>query len=301
MQGWRRTMEDAHLVALNQGPDKNTHIFGVFDGHGGREVAMYVKNHFCSIFLSNKNYQNGNIKTALIESFIQLDQELQSPQGMKELTIEHKQFIEEFDLKQAKEDFYNNFNTNKGYIDNLAFNIGCTANVLIIYKNDMYFANSGDSRSILLRNGEAISMSIDHKPELPNEFERIRKAGGIIKDGRVNGALNLSRSIGDFQFKMRRDLKPKEQIVTCYPDVLFESLSNHDDYIIMGCDGIWECITNEAISDYIYDKIHNNPGISLGTILEELFERNVALDSESEKGSDNMTCLLIQLKKKQTI
>ena len=301
MQGWRRTMEDTHLVALNQGPAKNTHIFGVFDGHGGREVAMYVKNHFCSIFLSNKSYQKGNIKTALIETFIQLDQDLQSPQGMKELTIEHKNFIEEFDLKQAKEDFYNNFNTNKGYIDNLAFNIGCTANVLIIYQNDMYFANSGDSRSILLRNGEAISMSIDHKPELPNEFERIRKAGGIIKDGRVNGALNLSRSIGDFQFKMRRDLKPKEQIVTCYPDVLFESLSNHDDYIIMGCDGIWERITNEAISEYIYDKIHNNPGISLGDILEELFERNVARDSESEKGSDNMTCLLIQLKKKQTI
>lgn len=297
MQGWRRTMEDAHLVALDQGPESQTHIFGVFDGHGGREVALFCKNHFPKIFLSNSSYLLGNIKTALIETFIELDKALQTPQGMKELTVEHKKFIEEFNLTKAKEDFYENFNTNKGYIDNLAYTIGCTANILVIHKNELYFANCGDSRSILLRHGEAISMSIDHKPELPNEFERIRKAGGTVKDGRVNGALNLSRSIGDFQFKTKKDLKPKDQIVTCYPDVLYETITKDDDFIVIGCDGIWECITNEGIADYIYDKLRNNPNITLCSILEDIFERNVAKNSDDEEGCDNMTCLLIQLKK----
>ena len=35
MQGWRERMEDAHISLINQGENKNIHIFGVFDGHGG--------------------------------------------------------------------------------------------------------------------------------------------------------------------------------------------------------------------------------------------------------------------------
>ena len=42
MQGWRYRMEDSHITAINQGPDKNYHIFGVFDGHGGKEVAQFI-------------------------------------------------------------------------------------------------------------------------------------------------------------------------------------------------------------------------------------------------------------------
>lgn len=49
MQGWRNTMEDSHISHFNVAPD--VHLFGVFDGHGGRkkmttlgtEVALYVK------------------------------------------------------------------------------------------------------------------------------------------------------------------------------------------------------------------------------------------------------------------
>jgi protein phosphatase 1G len=32
-------------------------------------------------------------------------------------------------------------------------------------------------------------------------------------------------------------------------------LSPEDDFIIMGCDGIWETKTNEEMVEYIYDKI----------------------------------------------
>lgn len=49
----------------------------------------------------------------------------------------------------------------------------------------------------MCRNGTAIEMSLDHKPEDTSEWQRIVKAGGKVTcDGRVNGGLNLSRAIG---------------------------------------------------------------------------------------------------------
>ena len=306
MQGWRRTMEDSHLVALDLGTNKDTHIFGVFDGHGGIEVAEYVKNHFVEIFINNSKYLKGDIKSALKETFLTLDNNLQSIEAMKELTHSHEIFVKTYNLND-NENVNNNDIENSDYIDNIAYNIGCTCNILVIYKNILYFANAGDSRSVLLKNkGEVNSMSIDHKPELPNEFNRIKKAGGRIIEGRVNGLLNLSRSIGDFQFKNRKDLKQEEQIVTCNPDILFENRSKNDDFVIMGCDGIWECISNTGISEYIYDKENNinngnnsnkNKELNLEKILEDLFERNIAKSEEEENGCDNMTAILIQFKK----
>ena len=282
-------MEDSHLVALDLGTNKDTHIFGVFDGHGGIEVAEYVKNHFVEIFINNSKYLKGDIKSALKETFLTLDNNLQSIEAMKELTHSHEIFVKTYNLND-NENINNNDMENSDYIDNIAYNIGCTCNILVIYKNILYFANAGDSRSVLLKNkGEVNSMSIDHKPELPNEFNRIKKAGGRIIEGRVNGLLNLSRSIGDFQFKNRKDLKQEEQIVTCNPDILFENRSKNDDFVIMGCDGIWECISNTGISEYIYDKENNinngnnsnkNKELNLEKILEDLFERNIAKSDE---------------------
>ena len=45
MQGWRKSMEDAHIAHLNI-QKSGVSLFGVFDGHGGQEVALFVKNHF---------------------------------------------------------------------------------------------------------------------------------------------------------------------------------------------------------------------------------------------------------------
>ena len=58
-------------------------------------------------------------------------------------------------------------------------------------------ANVGDSRCVLCRNGVAIDMSVDHKPDDDKELKRIENAGGkVTTDGRVNGGLNLSRALG---------------------------------------------------------------------------------------------------------
>jgi protein phosphatase 1G len=294
MQGWRRTMEDAHLISLNQGLNNKTHIFGIFDGHGGREVANYVKNHFTEFFLSNENYKKGKIKEAIKETFLLLDRNLETKEAMIELTKDHINFCKEFNIQTNE----NEINERKNYIENIAYSIGCTANIFIIYNNeDFYFVNSGDSRSLLLKRGESIKMSIDHKPELPNEFSRIKKAGLTINEGRVNGMLNLSRSIGDFQFKLRKDLKQEEQGVTCNPDILYGKKCDGDDFVVIGCDGVWECISNEGISDFIYDKFRNDRNVDLGQIIGEVFDRGIAKSGYEENGCDNMTCMIIQFKK----
>lgn len=71
----------------------------------------------------------------------------------------------------------------------------------MIYKNEVYTANAGDSRSVLCNNGEAIPLSKDHKPDDPEEKRRIIELGGFVNDNRVNGSLNLSRAFGDFEYK----------------------------------------------------------------------------------------------------
>jgi serine/threonine protein phosphatase PrpC len=82
-------------------------------------------------------------------------------------------------------------------------------------------------------------MSTDHKPEDALEFQRIKLAGGEVTLGRVNGNLNLSRALGDLNFKSDKTLKPECQMITANPDI--KKIDNKDiDFIIMGCDGIWE-------------------------------------------------------------
>lgn len=62
-------------------------------------------------------------------------------------------------------------------------------------------ANAGDSRAVLCRNGSAVPLTFDHKPDNKEEKERIEKAGSTIIEGRVDGNLNLSRSLGDLKYK----------------------------------------------------------------------------------------------------
>uniref|UniRef100_A0A0K0DCW5 PPM-type phosphatase domain-containing protein n=1 Tax=Angiostrongylus cantonensis TaxID=6313 RepID=A0A0K0DCW5_ANGCA len=56
-----------------------------------------------------------------------------------------------------------------------------------------------------------IELTVDHNPTMYEERMRIQKAGGTVKDGRVNGIIEVSRSIGDGQFKAHG--------VTCIPDM----------------------------------------------------------------------------------
>ena len=85
---------------------------------------------------------------------------------------------------------------------------GCTANVILIKDEIIICANAGDSRAVLSKKGVAFEMSKDHKPDDETEKARIIKAGSVVEDGRVDGNLNLSRSLGDLKYKRTKFLKP---------------------------------------------------------------------------------------------
>ena len=121
--------------------------------------------------------------------------------------------------------------------------------VVLVTPNHIYCGNSGDSRSVLARVAEngtlsAVALSEDHKPENELELKRIYAAGGTVSENRVNGNLNLSRSLGDFEYKQNKSKSYKEQMVTCLPEVTKHERHNGDKFIVVACDGIWDCLSN---------------------------------------------------------
>lgn len=55
MQGWRLSMEDAHIC--NENIDGNgIGLFAIFDGHGGIEAAKFCERHFMQSLLANQNF-----------------------------------------------------------------------------------------------------------------------------------------------------------------------------------------------------------------------------------------------------
>ena len=99
---------------------------------------------------------------------------------------------------------------------------GTTACVVLITKDTIYCANSGDSRAVLCRDSKAVELSHDHKPQNDEELSRIESSGHFVEDDRVDGNLALSRAIGDFQYKDKPQLLAEKQAVTCHPDIIKE-------------------------------------------------------------------------------
>lgn len=71
MQGWRMSMEDAHICRLNI--VEGVHLFAVFDGHGGSEVAKFCSKHFVDSILENENFKKKNYSEALDDTFHEMD------------------------------------------------------------------------------------------------------------------------------------------------------------------------------------------------------------------------------------
>uniref|UniRef100_A0A0E0D1I9 protein-serine/threonine phosphatase n=1 Tax=Oryza meridionalis TaxID=40149 RepID=A0A0E0D1I9_9ORYZ len=118
--------------------------------------------------------------------------------------------------------------------------VGSTAVVAVVEESSVVVANCGDSRAVLCRGGAPVQLSSDHKPDRPDELERIEAAGGRVifwEGARVLGVLAMSRSIGDAY------LKP---YVTAVPEVTVTGRSDADECLILASDGLWDVVSNEA-------------------------------------------------------
>jgi len=144
--------------------------------------------------------------------------------------------------------------------------------------------------------GRAKPLSYDHKPQNESEKQRIQAAGGFVDFGRVNGNLALSRAIGDFEFKKSADLPPESQIVTAFPDVQLHELSDDDEFLVVACDGIWDCQSSQAVVEFVRRGIVAKQ--ELTSIAENLMDNCLASNSETGGvGCDNMTVIIVGLLK----
>ncbi|XP_031840943.1 putative protein phosphatase CG10417 [Nomia melanderi] len=178
------------------------------------------------------------------------------------------------------------------------YDSGCTAVVAVLKGNELYVANAGDSRCVLCRDGQAVELSLDHKPEDKPEMERIVKAGGkVTADGRVNGGLNLSRALGDHAYKQNVDLSPPEQMISALPDVTHITIEpERDEFMVLACDGIWNFMSSQDVIQFIRARLTNNYE-NLSKICEELFDHCLAPDTCGDgTGCDNMTAVIIRFK-----
>lgn len=90
--------------------------------------------------------------------------------------------------------------------------------------------------------------------------------------------MNLSRSLGDLEYKQNKKLKPEEQMITANPDIVEEELTKDINFIVIACDGIWDCLTNQECCDFISERLKNDPKIKLSKIIEEMFDSIIAND-----------------------
>lgn len=97
--------------------------------------------------------------------------------------------------------------------------------------------------------------------------------------GRVNGGLNLTRSFGDFDYKRNANKQYHQQMITCKPDIKEFDRSPDDEFIIMGCDGIWERYVQDTagLVDKIRPDIMN--GKQLSKIMEEMLDSLLAKET----------------------
>jgi len=180
---------------------------------------------------------------------------------------------------------------------------GCTAVVALLVGRELYVANAGDSRCVVCRDGKAIEMSYDHKPEDELERTRINKAGGrVTQDGRVNGGLNLSRAIGDHAYKTNKDLPLSDQMISPVPDVKKLTIDpEKDSFVLLACDGIWNSLSSQETVDFVNDRLEKKNAKHdtnyLTNIIKELFDHCLAPDTMGDgTGCDNMTAVIAKLK-----
>lgn len=296
----RNYNEDRVSIIINMNKPKNynkkiwpkTSFFGIYDGHGGNKCADYLRDSLHKLIFSDENYPE-NVNEAIKNGFL-----------------------------KAENEFLNNHSLDKNNNMNIIDRSGSCAIIVIIIENKIYVANVGDSRGLLSKNNgnEYIIITEDHKPSNENEQKRITENGGEVYQTQtpINGVdndtlsnqillgpyrvlpgrLSVSRTIGDVEAK-KVQFGGNPKVIIPNPDIYCYDLNKDDiDFIILGCDGIYDQISSNEILDLAWmifnnKEINNNSTIhdKCGLIVDFILKASMA-----RKSFDNVTCVIIALK-----
>eukprot|EP01102_Stenamoeba_stenopodia_P008314 TRINITY_DN2382_c0_g1_i2.p1 TRINITY_DN2382_c0_g1~~TRINITY_DN2382_c0_g1_i2.p1 ORF type:complete len:529 (-),score=121.11 TRINITY_DN2382_c0_g1_i2:21-1607(-) len=281
--GKRATMEDKHVSFPNLRElfpsrfeelakwKENTapiSFFGVYDGHGGKEVAEKLAEFLHQYFVESDAFAEGDIQGAFQQSFKRADTYL------------------------CEEAAKNNWTA------------GAVVVVAVLIGNTLYVANAGDSEILIGRNytplkgwqsvssGDCspstkyrpVVLSRKHKPTDNDEKERIEKEGGIVFHGRVCGSLAVSRALGDHLFKppVSDGYFVSGEPYVATPVVL----KPQDSFMILGCDGLFDRMKYDDIASFVARK--KLSGSTPKEISRLLLREAVRNDS-----SDNITATVV--------
>lgn len=154
----------------------------------------------------------------------------------------------------------------------------CTAVSAVIVDRKLIVANVGDSRAVLCHEGKAVQLSVDHKPNLFAEKERIESLGGMViwaGTWRVGGVLAVSRAFGD---------RPLKKYVVAQPySTIIEELTVGHEWLILATDGVWDVITNEEAVQMVRQQGEPQKAASMLT--------SVSINRGS---TDNISCIVIR-------
>lgn len=130
----------------------------------------------------------------------------------------------------------------------------CTVALLLVGNGvcKLVVAHVGDSRVVAAVRAHPafVELTRDHHPGDPAEREAVEARGGTVtRKGersclRVNGDLNMTRSLGDKKWK-----RP-QAIISCVPDVMVLSLDDHYEAITVASDGLWAYFNSEMSANY---------------------------------------------------
>jgi protein phosphatase 2C family protein 2/3 len=165
---------------------------------------------------------------------------------------------------------------------------GTTALTALLSGRNLLVANAGDCRAVLCRRGKAVEMSRDHKPECLKEKLRIEKVGGYVDDGYLNGQLAVARAIGDWHMTGLKE-QGVEGPLSAEPEMQHEVLTEDDEFLVIGCDGLWDVFTSQNAVDLARKELqqHNDP---------ERCSRELVTEALKRSSCDNLTVVTVCFK-----
>ncbi|GLJ25324.1 hypothetical protein SUGI_0484780 [Cryptomeria japonica] len=252
--GPKRYMEDEHICIDDLVEHLGTvsecpepgAFYGVFDGHGGGDAAIFIRKNLLNFIVEDSHFPNA-VGKAIRNAFMQADHA----------------FADACSLDSSS---------------------GTTALAALIFGRTMIVANAGDCRAVLgKRGGKAIEMSRDHKPNCDIERLRIESLGGCVYDGYLNGQLSVARALGDWHMK---GTKGSSCPLSAEPELREIVLSEEDEFLIIGCDGLWDVMTSQCAVTIVRRELimHNDPERCSKELVREALKRNTC---------DNLTVVVV--------
>ncbi|KAG8072779.1 hypothetical protein GUJ93_ZPchr0006g45797 [Zizania palustris] len=245
--GGRDYMEDAHVcisdLAKNFGhntvDDEIISFYGVFDGHGGKDAAHYVRDNLPRVIVEDADFPL-ELEKVVRRSFVHTD----------------SQFAE----RCSRQDVLSS---------------GTTALTAMIFGRSLLVANAGDCRAVLSRRGTAVEMSKDHRTCCLNERKRIESLGGYVDDGYLNGQLAVTRAIGDWHLEGLKEMGEPGGPLSAEPELKMITLTKDDEFLIIGSDGVWDYFSNQNAVDFTRKRLqeHNDLKLCCKQIVQEAIKR----------------------------